>query len=765
MADDGYQTWYADRLWSLLPAIYRTQDDGALRELVGRIGVQAASVRRSIDTLWANQSIETCDDWAIPYIGDLLATRTVACLDARAQRLDVARTIYYRRRAGTVGLLEELASDIAGHDARVVEFFRRMGRTRHQFDPPVGDTPLTADPANRTTPSVIEGLTGAFSRTQAGGFADLRNVYGAANAHTAFDEFFHTADFRRGRQTTGWHDIPRLGVFIWWLYAYPILGATPVERSGCPGQFTFDPTGRDIPLFAPSQRAREDFGESWVAPDEWKLPVPIRDVLWEAAPETLYPNAFMVGLGGGIAPAPAALSTLAIAPPQGRFRFIGATPIGQISVNYSFGLSGPVGAGGFDERILPVLGQPAAVATVSAGVGLDAALAAVVGDATVEIGDSATYPGVGADLNIAANATLVLRAANQTRPVLRWAGGSTWRIDGGGGATLVLQGVHFQGADIRLTGDFDTVRLRLATLDPGGSGAGDTPPTLFGSAIDGLPLAPTRLLVEGRIKALVVERCIAGPIRTVNAGAVEQLTIGDSIVQAIATRADGDPLHLFDPANLAAELKIGSDSVAVDLRGALSPAVLSALEAYSPGSVPTTALQNGLIAALAGFPAATLAARFPLALSDLALGLSSGEVSLIRTTVIGPTCTHRLNASETILTGLAAVEDAQYGCVRFSAYADGSSLHAPYRCLRVPADAPLFATALFGRPDYARLRPGADAMILAPGPNDSLFACAQDGSQAGAFCSEREALKRRGLALKFIEFMPIGVTPIWIDAD
>ena len=92
-------------------------------------------MRRSIDRLWENQSIETCDDWVVPYIGDLLATRLVSCLDARAQRLDVAKTIYYRRRSGTLGVLEELAADIAGRDARAVEFFRRLGRTRHQFDP------------------------------------------------------------------------------------------------------------------------------------------------------------------------------------------------------------------------------------------------------------------------------------------------------------------------------------------------------------------------------------------------------------------------------------------------------------------------------------------------------------------------------------------------------------------------------------------------------------------------------------------------------
>jgi len=779
MADDGYEAWYADRLWSLLPAIYRTQDDvvrihpadpnsetiGPLRELVNRIGVQVAAVRRGVDALAANQFIETCDDWAIPYIGDLLATRLVACMDARAQRLDVARTIYYRRRAGTVGLLEELASDIVGHDARVVEFFRRMGRTRHLFDPPVGSAPRAAGPTDRATPAVVEGLLGAFTRTQAGGYADLRNVYGATNAHTAFDEFFHTADFRRGRQTTGWHDIPRLGVFVWWLHAYPILNATPVPRAGCLGQYSFDPTGRDIPLFAPSERARADFGEHWVSPQEWKLPTPIREVLWEAAPQELYPRAFSVGLGGGIAPALADPTTLRIDPPTGRFSFPGGAPLGRITTTYSFGLSGPVGAGGFDERLLPGLDQPAVTATPSLGVGLDAALAAVTGDATIEIADSATYPGPAANLTIPAGATLVLRAANQSRPVLRWPAGADWTITGGAGCTLVIQGAHLQGGDIRLAGDFDTVRLRLATLDPGTSGLADTPAAVFRTAIDGRLLNPTRLLIAGAIKSLILERCIVGPIRTVDGGAVEQLTLSDSIIQAIPTRIPADALHLFDPAALAAEAKIGADPLAVSLRAALTVTVRNALAAYEPDTVPTAALRNGLLAGLATLPAAAVIQRFPLALADLAMGLSAGQVSLVRTTVIGPTRTHRLSASESVLTDLASVDDPQHGCVRFSVYADGSGVHAPYRCLRVPAASPILASDRFGDPNYARLWRGADAMILAAGLEDSLFTCAQNGSEAGAFSSERNALKRRGLAQKYLEYMPIGVTPVWLDAD
>src|SRR5690242_13043321 len=91
--DDGFDAYYADRLWALLPGIYRARDrddpdvSGPLEELVRRIGAQMAVVRRSIDRLWADQSIETCDDWVVPYIGDLVGTKLLEGLDGREQRI------------------------------------------------------------------------------------------------------------------------------------------------------------------------------------------------------------------------------------------------------------------------------------------------------------------------------------------------------------------------------------------------------------------------------------------------------------------------------------------------------------------------------------------------------------------------------------------------------------------------------------------------------------------------------------------------------
>src|SRR5205807_8856339 len=124
--------------------VYRAEDTdrfgpaGPLRELVNRVGAQAAVLRRGIDRLWEDQSVEGCDDWVLPYLGDLLATNLAANLDARGRRLDVAKPIHYRRRKGTVAVLEEVAADVTGWEARVVEFFRRLGRTRHGLDPALG---------------------------------------------------------------------------------------------------------------------------------------------------------------------------------------------------------------------------------------------------------------------------------------------------------------------------------------------------------------------------------------------------------------------------------------------------------------------------------------------------------------------------------------------------------------------------------------------------------------------------------------------------
>ena len=287
---DHYDLYYADKLWKLLPTVFRAQDtddfnaNGPLREMVNRLGAQAAILRRGIDRLWDDQSIETCDDWIIPYIGALLDVNLVSGLDARGQRLDVAKTIYYRRRKGTVAILEEIASDITGWDAKVVEFFRRLGRTRHGLDPPIGLASSGPDVASlQLAEGLIGGLTGpasAGSRICARFTARPKHTRRSTSSSTPLTSA-RPGKCRLVRNSA-------TGVFLWRLPASRYPKTTPVESTKCPGQFTFDPTGREIPLYAVSVTS---FGDAWTSPAEWQLPTPITPSLLEPvlAQDPAYP--------------------------------------------------------------------------------------------------------------------------------------------------------------------------------------------------------------------------------------------------------------------------------------------------------------------------------------------------------------------------------------------------------------------------------------------------------------------------------------------
>src|SRR5262249_3641600 len=154
----------------------------------------------------------------------------------------------------------------------------------HGFDPALG-WPLSLTDGSGPSLRIAEGLIGRKTRTPMGGIADLRNVYGASRAQTAFDELSHTVDVRRGRGRTGWQNIPHLGGFLFRLYSIPVEGVTPVADARNPSSFTFDPTGRELPLFAASNRS---YGPDERSPDEHELPVPIDRALLESALPALY---------------------------------------------------------------------------------------------------------------------------------------------------------------------------------------------------------------------------------------------------------------------------------------------------------------------------------------------------------------------------------------------------------------------------------------------------------------------------------------------
>src|SRR5688572_6125870 len=105
-----------DRLYELLPMVYRQRDAEQgypLRALLQAITEQVNVVERDIDQLYQNWFIETCEDWCVPYIGELVGYRPVHEAgepgDPRrpsarelnkilVPRRDVANTIRSRRR-------------------------------------------------------------------------------------------------------------------------------------------------------------------------------------------------------------------------------------------------------------------------------------------------------------------------------------------------------------------------------------------------------------------------------------------------------------------------------------------------------------------------------------------------------------------------------------------------------------------------------------------------------------------------------------------
>src|SRR5690606_35378470 len=259
-ANDGFERYYAEKLWEWIPEVYRDADGradnpgrGTLRALIELIAGQAAIIRRDIDRLWDDQQITLADDWAVPYIGDLLGTRPVSEQNRRGQRIAVARTIHYRRRKGTVPVLEARISDIGDLDGAVVEAFRRLGRARHRLDPEV------------------PGLEGRITRTPPGGTADLRSARIADIVDGPFDDLAHTPDVRQRRGPNGRYNIPKINFHLFALKAIQVRLATHCDVGS--GRFTFERSGRDIQLFQPRQRPAE--GEPWRPVREWEVPAPL----------------------------------------------------------------------------------------------------------------------------------------------------------------------------------------------------------------------------------------------------------------------------------------------------------------------------------------------------------------------------------------------------------------------------------------------------------------------------------------------------------
>ena len=611
-----------DRLFDLLPVVHRRRDaerGDPLRALLQVVAEQVGVVEDDIEQLYENWFIETCEDWVVPYLAELIGYTPVhpdgVIGDAgteRGRRLnrilvprrEVANTLRYRRRKGTLALLELLAHDVAGWPARAVEFYRLLAWTQalnHQ-------------------------------RLDRGRSVDLRDGGALDRLDGPFDEIPHSVDVRRfaSRRTPGRTNIPSVGLFVWRLKAYPITRAPAycLEEVGA-NCFTFSVLGNDTPLFTRSEP--EPSAEHIAGPLEVPDPLRRRAVERDLAAYVGPGRSFAIRAEGWAdhpADEPIPAEALIVAdlsgwkyrPPRGR---VAVDPIlGRIVfpprqlprkgvwVDYHYGFSDDLGGGEYGRPLT----QPADAVLYRVGDGADFvrindALARWRDEepehAVVELVGSGVYVEQ-INIELREGQSLQLRAADRTRPVLRLMDWQTARPDalwvrGEEGSRFTLDGVLVAGRSVHCEGPLDEVTIRHSTLVPGWTLGADCRPHRPGEP--SLELTDTHARVT-------IDRTILGPIQV-------------------------------------SQDEVGTDPVPIRISDSILDATSSEREAV----------------------------RGPMG------AIAHATLTLERTTVFGRIETHAIELGENaIFMGRVRVARRQLGCMRFSYVSPGSRTPRRYRC-------------------------------------------------------------------------------------
>jgi hypothetical protein len=553
-----------DRLFQLLPAVYRLRDaaqGSPLRALLRVIAGQVNLIEADIDQLYQNWFIETCEDWVVPYIADLIGYQNVheaGQPDGNGQirdrilipRQEVANTIGYRRRKGTLALLEQLAMSSAGWPARAVEFFHLLGLSQG---------------SRRLVPG-------------SGQTVDLRKMEPLNEIDSPFDLLPHTIDVRRtNASNAGRYNIPSVGLFVWRLKTHPVT-YTPAynyEQIG-PNFFTFSTLGNDAPLFT---RIVPESSPTTIA-GEINLPGTITRYDLDAHKDSYYGSGkslqIWVGEGGKKPPSPVPPERIvaadltdwyyrpkrgqvAVDPELGRIAFHPReAPRYGMWVSYYTAFSADIGGGEYNRPI----SQPKESRTYRVGDGetfktISTAVTQWQQDApqhaVIEIMNSGVYVEP-VTVRLLEKQTLQLRAANHVRPVIRLLDWQTDRPDalwvtGEPGSRFTLDGILVTGRGIQVQGMVRSVTIRHSTLVPGWS--------LFPDCEPRRPNEPSIEMTD-TTACLVIEHSIVGSIQ-VNQDEVEQepllIRISDSILDATSPdrEALGAPNWLFAHAVLTVQ--------------------------------------------------------------------------------------------------------------------------------------------------------------------------------------------------------------------
>ncbi|MFD9460409.1 hypothetical protein [Streptomyces sp. NPDC060027] len=699
-----------DQLYALLPALHRRLDadhGSRLYELLSVIAEQARIVQDDIEQLHDNWFIETCEDWVVPYLGDLVGYRTLpgtaaalsdgsspadGLLAAAVPRREVANTVANRRRKGTLALLEDLAADVADWPSRAVEYRRLLAVTQ-----PIRRYATEDHDARR--------------RLRRGGLVDLRRIDVLDRIEGPFDELAHTVEVPRTDSTrrVGHYGIPGVGLHVWRLRAHAVTRAPAscVDQAG--SCYTFSILGNDTQLFT---KPVPEPSACHVA-DEMNVPAPIRR---RALTERLYDyygplKSLCVWTGpdpdSDVVPLDRIVSTdlsewsysprpgqVALDPVLGRIMFPEQTDLRQgVRVTYHHAFAGDFGGGEY-PRPGNAVGPTVARYRVGPGEAHHRITDAIErwradkrhqpspAEAIVEITGNDVHHDL-TDILLEPGDHLTLRADDGARPVLALLDPSedrdaALRITGtrrgeGPLPRIVLDGLMVTGGSIQLRGKVGQLIIRHCTFVPGW----DLDPR-------GLPRAPE----EAALELIDTPVCVE----------VEHSILGSIVV--IQDEEATEPSRLF-----------------------LSDTVLDATHRER--------------AALAGsqdrYAHAVLTAR--------------------RTTVIGSVHTRAVGTLEnSLLDGDVQIARQTQGRVRFCWLPPGSRTPLRLYCQPEHSGDPdhvvlKFASTRYGTPDYVQL---ADTCA------EEIRRAADDGSEPGAFHDLFRPQRQDNLHARLAEYTPAG---------
>lgn len=706
-----------DRLYELLPSVHRQRDAAQgypLKALLRVIAEQVNVVDDDLARLYENWFIETADDWAVPYIGDLVGWQTAADaalppdtpagLQPRVlvPRREVANEIRNRRAKGTAWLLEQLALDVAGWPARAVEFFRllvRQQQLNHRW----------------------------MARHR---LVDLRDRDALDRLGTPFDTLAHGVDVRRidSHRRPGRHNIPSVGVFVCRLLSLPVTrtAACCAEDAG-PHCYTFSVLGQDGPLFIAPQRESDPTSIA----DELNLPTPIRRAAFDAHPERYYGAGASLaiategwpGAADGLVPLaaimPADLSGWQYVPPAGR---VAVDPVlGRIAfpphqlprkgvrVDYRYGFPARIGGGEYARTLRDPaggftryrVGDGDAFELHRIGDALAKWRAEQPARAVIELCSSTVYVEPIA-IELADGQSLQLRAASRVRPVIRLI---DWQTDLPDALNVTL------GAASRFTLDGVLVTGR--------------PLSVQGRA--GTPAAPCGAEVS-------IRHCTLVPGWAIDCDCTPQRP-AEASLELVNLRASVEITH-----SIVGAIRVSEDAVALD------PLCL----AIADSIVDATAPQRQAIGAPGD-------------------GLAHARLTLRKVTVFGIVDVHAIDLAEnSLFTGCVNVARRQVGCMRHCYVPCGCRTPRRYHCqpdgviaaahagtierekMRV---VPQFTSTRYGTPAYAQLGRCAAVEIVRGADDESEL-----GAYHDLFQPQREARLRARLAEAVPAGMDVGLT-------